>query len=59
MTDVFQFWGKFFGVKGFMNLRSRNPISIGFLAELIGKSASIESSETGFLESSGFSKGQT
>jgi len=30
---------------------SRNPVSIGFLAELIGKSASIESLETGFLES--------
>jgi len=31
-------------------LRSRNPVSIGFLAELIGKSASLESPETWFLE---------
>jgi hypothetical protein len=28
-----------------------NVVSIGFLAELLGKSASIESPETGFLES--------
>ena len=33
-----------------LNLRSRNRVSIGFLAELIGKSASIESPETRFLE---------